>query len=593
MITNKSAQSIIESLQQLWGHVNKRRRHQFILLLILMVVASFAEVLSISAIVPLLGVLTSPESIFNHHSARPVINYLGMTEPKDLLLPITVVFCCAAVFAGATRLLLLWYSTRLSFSFGADVSIDIYRRTLYQPYAVHLSRNSSEVLTGISQKVNILIFQTINPVLQFISAMVMLVAIVAILFSIDTTIALSAFIGFGSIYFFIVASTRRRLKKDSQRIARETTRIMQALREGLGGIRDILLDGTQQAYCAIYRSADIPLRRSQVNGIVIGSSPRYAIESLGMVFIACIAYLFTQNPEDRDNLIPVLGALALGAQKLLPMLQQAYVSITNIRTGNASLRDALCLLNQPLPAYLDQPAPDPIVFRSEIRLRNVYFRYHPESPMVLDGIDLSIKKGSHVGIIGSTGSGKSTLVDLIMALLSPTKGTIEIDGVPITALNHRAWQMRIAHVPQSIYLADCSIEENIAFGLPLIKIDTHQVKLAAQQAQIDSVIKSWPNQYSTSVGERGVRLSGGQRQRIGIARALYKQADVLIFDEATSALDSGTESAVMQSIEALGRDITVIIIAHRLSTLQSCDMVIELDNGRVKRQGSYAEMIIN
>jgi ATP-binding cassette subfamily B protein len=368
---------------------------------------------------------------------------------------------------------------------------------------------------------------------------------------------------------------------NSQIIARESTFVIKSLQEGLGGIRDVLIDGSQAAYCHIYRKADQPLRRAQGINSFINYGPRYAMEALGMLLIASLAFALAEQSEGIAKAIPVLGALALGAQRLLPVLQQAYSSWSSIRGGQASLQDALELLDQPLPEYADQPPAKPMPFLQEISLKQISFRFSQQTPWVLKNLNLTIAKGGRVGFVGVTGSGKSTLLDIVMGLLQPTSGVLEIDGQAVAPTNHRAWQARIAHVPQAIFLADSSIEENIAFGVPKEQIDRVLVRQAAQQAQIADIIETWPKQYQTFVGERGIRLSGGQRQRIGIARALYKQADVIIFDEATSALDNETEQAVMQAIESLGRELTILLIAHRLSTLQGCDIIYRLDQGSV------------
>jgi ATP-binding cassette subfamily B protein len=244
-----------------------------------------------------------------------------------------------------------------------------------------------------------------------------------------------------------------------------------------------------------------------------------------------------------------------------------------------------------LPDYATKPSPLPITFRHQIKLANASFRYEISAPCVLNDLNFVISKGDRVGFIGTTGSGKSTAIDIIMGLLEPSEGALIVDEQILNNLNRRAWQARIAHVPQTIFLSDTTIEENIAFGVPRAEIDPDRVRKSALQAQLDSTIISWPRGYKTLVGERGIRLSGGQRQRIGIARALYKRADVLIFDEATSALDEETEQAVMQAIESLSRDITMLIIAHRHSTLKNCTKIIELDAGRVKKIGSYEDII--
>lgn len=586
----KSTQSITKLLKRLWVHINPYRRGQFGLLLILMLLASLAEILSIGAVLPFLAVLTAPERIFDLPAARPVIQAFKLTDPTQLLLPLTIAFGLASLIAGAMRLMLLWVSNQLSYATGADLSSSIYRRTLYQPYAVHCARNSSEVINGISIKTANAINIIVN-ILSIIASSIILTAILIALIALDPTIALVAFGGFGLIYAFIIRLTRNRLLINSEIYARESTQVIKSLQEGLGGIRDVLIDGSQAAYCQIYSNADIPLRRVQGNNMFISSSPRYAMEALGMILIATLAYSLAQQPNGIAKAIPILGALALGAQRLLPMLQQIYSSWSGIRGSQASLQDALELLDQPLPSYANQPAAQSLTFKHRISFKQLDFRYDPQTPYVLKQISLSITKGSRVGIIGTTGSGKSTLLDILMGLLQPTDGTLEIDDQVITLGNHRAWQAHIAHVPQSIFLADSSIEENIAFGVPKDQIDHLRVQQAAQQAQIADSIESWPKQYQTFVGERGIRLSGGQRQRIGIARALYKQADVIIFDEATSALDNETEQAVMQAIEGLSKDLTLLIIAHRLTTLKNCTQIVELGDQGIKRTGSYQEIV--
>ena len=325
--------SITTLLKRLWHHISRRRRIQFAILLLLMVAASFAEILSIGAVLPFLAVLTDPARIFHLSIAQPIIHTFGLTTASQLLFPLTIAFGIAALISGSMRLILLWASTRLSFATGADLSISIYRRTLYQPYAVHVARNSSEVISGISNKANGVIFTTIVPFLTLISSSIMLISILAVLLSVDPIIALSAFGGFGLIYASIIKLTRKQQLTNSQCMARESTQVIKSLQEGLGGIRDVLIDGSQAAYCQVYRNADQPLRRAQGNSSFIGASPKFAIEALGMVLIAILAYVLARQPDGIAKAIPVLGALALGAQRLLPVLQQAYGSWSSIQAG--------------------------------------------------------------------------------------------------------------------------------------------------------------------------------------------------------------------------------------------------------------------
>lgn len=582
---------MLESLHRLWIHLTRQRRLQLALLMILMIITSFAEVFSIGAVLPFLGVLADPVKGFSHPMAQPMIRMLDINESSQLLLPLTLIFSAAALFAGAMRLVLLWAQTRFSSAVGTDFSISIFNRTLYQPYAVHVARNSSEIVAAISHKTTVVVYQTLLPFLVVLSSFFILLAIMVVLIYIDPAVALSAFAGFGVIYLFVIVLTKNRMFAYGERVNREQNNAVKALQEGLNGVRDILIDGTQATFCEFYRRADFSLRRAQANMLIIGNSPRFGVEALGMVLIAALAFSLAGRAHGISGVIPVLGALALGAQRLLPVLQQAYSSWTAIQGSQATLLDVLDLLDQPLPRYAYEPLPEAMPFRHSITLNQLAFRYADQAPWILRGLSIDVPKCGRIGIVGTTGSGKSTLLDVIMGLLQPTEGILAIDGVSITSENHRTWQAHIAHVPQTIFLADTTIAENIAFGVPPDQIDYSRVHQAAQKAQLAQTVESWEHRYNTLVGERGVRLSGGQRQRIGIARALYKEADVIVFDEATSALDNDTERAVMEAIENLDEDLTVIIVAHRLSTLKNCTQVIELADGRIKRSGTYEEII--
>jgi len=578
-------------LRVLWGHISSRRQKQFWLLLILMFVASLFEVISVGAVLPFLGVLSSPEQVYQHQYMQPLIEILELSEPSQLILPVTILFIVAALLGGTIRLVLLYAMTRLSFATGADLSINIYRRTLYQEYAVHVSRNSSEVINGIITKTSTVISGVVAPVLNLISSVILLIGIVGVLFSISVSVALVASIGFGLLYWLVILYTKNQIKNNSQVIADQSTQMIKSLQEGLGGIRDVLIDDSQQFYCQLYRNSDLPLRRASGNNQFIGGSPRYVMEALGMVLIAGLAYTMSLQQGGMDTAIPVLGALALGAQKLLPVLQQAYGSYSTLKGAKSSFQDVLTLLEQPLPEYANQPSPIPIPFEKEIKLKNLSYRYTKDTPWVLKNINLSLKKGSRIGFIGTTGSGKSTLLDVIMGLLVPTSGELIIDQQVLNTQNLKAWQSHISHVPQNIYLSDSTIAENIAFGVSKEHIDYKRVEKAAQQAQILEMIELWKDGYQTRVGERGVRLSGGQRQRIGIARALYKQANVLIFDEATSALDNNTEHSVMEAIQSLGGEVTILIIAHRITTLKDCDTIVKIDNSNQIKIVDYKEAL--
>jgi ATP-binding cassette subfamily B protein len=588
--TVSATSDLPDPLVRLWGHLSRRRKHQFVLLMGLIVVGALAEIISLGAVLPFLGALVAPDRMLKQTSVATIAHAWGIDSADQLILPLTVAFASAALMAGAVRMLLLWGSTRLAYATGADFSINVYRRTLYQPDRAQVVRNSSEVISGIVSNVGDTV-NVLNQLLTLISSILVVVAITLALVAIDPVVATVATFGFGGSYGLITRIYRRRLRHNGQRVAAEHIQVIKALQEGLGGIRDVLLDGTQPVYCDTYRRADQSLRRAQGNNTFIGGSPRYAMEALGMVLIAALAYGISRQPGGAGAALPVLGTLALGAQRLLPALQQGYGAWTIIAGSQAAVARTVELLDQPLPAEALLPAPTPLPFRESVRFNAVRFRYTSEGPWVLDGFNFTIQKGARVGFVGSTGSGKSTALDLLMGLLMPTEGELLVDGELVTGSRVRAWQRTIAHVPQTIYLADAPLAENIAFGVPRECIDLERVRRAARQAQIADFIEGRPEGYNASIGERGVRLSGGQRQRIGIARALYKQAGVLVFDEATSALDAATEQSVMDAIEGLDRDLTIVLIAHRLSTVRRCDTIVQLENGRAVAQGTYEQLL--
>lgn len=575
------------SLIQLWKRLRTRRKIQLSAILILMIIASFAEVLSIGAIIPFLGVLISPEKLLEQPLTGEIFAVFGITEAEGLLLPLTVIFAVAALLSGATRFILMWSQNRFSSSVGSDLAGGIYKAVIHQPYKMHLARNSSEVITAIFNKVDTVVREFLFPTLTIASSIFMILAILVIVLIVEPIVALLAFSSFGIVYILVIATTKKQLTKDSFEVSYNSDRLLKLLNESLEGIRDVIIDSSQKTYRKDFAATDYKLRRAKANIQIIANAPRYTIESFGMLMVAVFAYWLAQQPGGLLASIPMLGALALAAQRLLPVLQQSYAAWACIRGANDSLLDVLNLL----PELDDQQDIDPprthLPFNEFLCLKSVSFRYNNDGPWVLNDVSLSIPRGGRIGLIGATGSGKSTLLDILMGLLPPSEGTFHVDSSEITTTNSRDWQANIAHVPQSIFLSDASVAENIAFGVPYKEIDFDRVRRAAEKAQMAEVIGSWANGYDTPVGERGVFLSGGQRQRIAIARAFYKEAKVIVLDEATSALDSKTELEVMQAVEDLGEDITLIVIAHRLNTLKGCETVIEIENGAIARCGSY------
>jgi ABC-type multidrug transport system fused ATPase/permease subunit len=584
-------ESLFSLFLSLWRHFSRERQRQFFLLVGLMLVSAFAEVLSLGAVLPFIGVLLAPESVLSAPFISSLAQIWGIHSAEQLILPFTLAFVFLALAGGVIRMFVIWACTRLAHAGGADIGIEIYRRTLYQPFQVHVARNSSAIVSAMTTKVNRIVYDLLLPMLVLGSSIVLILAITATLIVINPFVALVVTGGFGFCYALISFLTRSRLRYNSLRVASEENKVVKALHEGLGGIRDVLLDGAQSVYCNIYRSAELGLCRAKANISFISSCPRYIMEAIGMVLIALLAYSLSLQSGGVAEALPVLAALALGAQRLLPAIQQGYNSWATIASCEVSLIEILALLEQPLPERDFSEPVKSMPFKNSIRFDSVDFRYSSSGPLIIEGLNLAILRGSRVGFVGITGSGKSTTLDLLMGLLVPTKGRVIVDDQPIIGSKIVEWQKNIAHVPQSIYLSDATISENIAFGVPPKFINIERVKLAARQAHIAEFIEAGPYGYNALVGERGIRLSGGQRQRIGIARALYKQASVLVFDEATSALDNTTEQSVMSAIDSLSSNLTILIIAHRITTLKSCDVIFELERGRIIAQGTYADLL--
>lgn len=577
--------SLRQLLRELWGHLGRRRRRQLGAALLMMLASSAAEVVSLAAVLPFLAVLADPQTLWHQPLVQQWAPMLGISSAQQLLLPATVAFALAALSAGAIRLLNLWLNGRLAAAIGSDLSCEAYRRTLYQPYATHLARNSSGLISSINTDVALTIAQVLNPLLQLLSSALIMLALLAAVLAVNWAVALGSGLVIGLVYAGAITVSRRPLQQLGAIHASLNRRLIQALQEGLGAIRDVLLNGNQQIYTAEYCQADQPLRRAQAQGTFLSSYPRLLLEPVGLAVIASIGYLLVLQ-DGTAKALPLLGLLALGAQRLLPMAQKIYEGWAQSCNAKQSLANVLALQAQPLLGWAELPPAVPLSLQQDIRFEAVCFRYNEALPWVLNGIDFEIKRGEHIGLIGSTGSGKSTTLDLLMGLLVPTSGRILVDGQDLQDPHLLAsWRAAIAHVPQSIYLADSSIAENIAFGIPKDQIELERVIQAAQQAQIASFVESNPAGYGTFVGERGIRLSGGQRQRIGIARALYKRAQVLVLDEATSALDTSTETAVIEALEGLSQELTVVMIAHRLSTVERCDRIIRLEHGVVISQG--------
>ena len=584
----KKKKLYISSILYIWRHLKKRRRSQLKLLILLMLLSSFAEVFSLASVLPFLSVLGNPNLIWEHPWVLYLRPIFGFKSASDLLLPITLLFGLAAILAAVLRLSTFRLNGIYSAKIGSDISCDAFERTLYQPYEIQVSRNSSGVISALQYNVNQLV-AVILGCLSLISATSILISLIITLLVVDAKVAFSAGLLFGLAYSFFIKFANKKLISNSKKISYHNQLSVQTLQEGLGAIRDVILYGSQEIYLENYRRSDKPIRTLTAQTVFLGVFPKYMMEALGICLIGGIAFTLTKRYGGMQNALPLLGALALGAQRILPALQQVYNSWATIYGSRSSVEIVVSYLKQPLPKITHDLSVEPYRLKNKISFKDVKFSYNSVDKSVIKGINFDIYKGERIGIIGPTGSGKSTTVDILMGLLKPTEGNLKIDNEdlynPINKKFILRWRAALAHVPQTIYLADKSIAENIAFGLPKEQLDMKQVIKSAEKAQISSFIETMPKKYKTYIGERGIRLSGGQRQRIGIARALYKNSKILIFDEATSALDNSTELALMNIIEKLGNEITIVMIAHRLSTVKRCNRVIEIESGQIKRIG--------
>jgi ABC-type multidrug transport system fused ATPase/permease subunit len=582
--------SLVKKIIEIIPFISKKRIYQVILLQIFALFSSLLESFSVGAIFPFIAALNSSDVLLNNSKYKFILDYLGIEKKSNFILFFTIGFvflvCCSAFI----KWLLLYFNSSVSNKIGTQVSAELFKRSLYQPYILHTNRNSSEMLVGFA-RANELVSLIILPLFNLINSFFTIFFIVIVLLYVNPLYILSLLFIMVMLYLIVMFFVKKILHIESEKISLTKPSIYKVIQESLGGIRDVILDGTQIFFTEIYLRLDIQLRKSSARLAVINISPNIILQSLGIAILAAFAGAIAFKGNMGTGL-ELLGVLAFGYLRISPALQQIYSSWASLNSGKKSLDYILEFLKIPLPTYSNINNTSLIKFEDIFKLDNISFKYPNSENVVLNNFNITVNKGSKIGIVGKTGSGKSTLIDIMMGLITPNEGSLIVDNKIISEENIRSWQMHIAHVPQFIYLSDSTIAENIAFGIEKNLIDFDAVKLAAKQAQISDTIEQLDNKYNTSIGERGVRLSGGQRQRIGIARALYKKADVIIFDEATSSLDSVTEAEVMKSINDLSKELTIIIIAHRFSTLKNCDCIYEINDRELIFYENYNEFIV-
>lgn len=579
-LTQTNVSGVSQTVRRLLAALSPQLRRRLLWMAPMSVIGGLAELVSIGAVVPFFFAVLEPAKTLTFPILGDALRAVGATRPDQVMMPMTAMFVVLLLVAAFGRFGLLWLSTRLAYDAGLEIGERAFASAIARPYLAQVRANSAQVLTSITN-INNMIIHMIAPLLYGLSGAIVAVFIVLGLVWVEWRIAAMATVTVGGSYLLITMLVKMVDRPLRVRQAIGLSRRVEIIQESLGAIRDVILDQSQRAYAEKFNQNERQLRRAENAFVLVTSTPRLLVETAAMLSIIGIALVTAQGANGLAAALPSLAALALGAQRLLPSMQLAFSGWSQSLSAKSYVDQILDLIE--LPNEIPQPAQAvaPLAFARQIRVDTVSFRYGPQAPMAIDAVSFDIPKGSRVAFVGRTGSGKSTMMDLLLGLLPPLQGTIWIDDTALSGATIPAWQRNIAHVPQAIFLSDATIAENIAFGVSAEAIDMDRVRAAARQASIADFIETQADGYKLLVGERGVRLSGGQRQRIGIARALYKNASVLVFDEATSALDTGTEASVMEAIEALSPDLTIIMITHRMSTARFCDAVLRFDEGKL------------
>ena len=568
----------------LFNYLQPKRRVQFIFLLALSLCSSFAEVFSIGASVAFIAALMGQAS--DNYFYKLISE--NISGDYNYLLIFTIIFCTLSLLAGLIRIFNLYFFVKLSNIIGCDISKNLFNKIIYQDYETQIQRDKSAILFALTQKPAI-VTGLILSLLTLLSAVIISLGIVSGLFFINFRVALYSLSGVCLIYGVTAILSRKKLINEGKRLTKFSTFLIKTTQETFGSMRDILIDGTQNFAEVNFNNAVTNVRQAEATTTFIGQYPKLIAETLGILLISSVAYFLTADNKSGASIIPILGAMALAAQRLLPLFQQIFSAWANIKYGESSLNDVLHLLREKDDFhYYAEKNKTILKFDKAINLDNISFSYSNSNSNTIDNLSLTIKKGEKIGIIGLTGSGKSTLLDLLAGLLLPKQGYIQIDDNVLNEANRHSWKKNVAYVPQSIFLIDGTISENISMGVLNEPLDVDRLKKAAKIAQIDKFIDELQGGYEALIGANGVMLSGGQRQRIGIARAMYKKSTFIIFDEVTSALDRDTELNLLESIGEIDSSVTMIIVAHRPAALQVCDRIIKIDNGRIVDVGLYS-----
>jgi ABC-type multidrug transport system fused ATPase/permease subunit len=583
-----------------WALFDVRERRNLWIMLGIVILGALSSALMVGSVLPFLSVLSDPARIDTVPALRFAYQFFGFESNYSFLIGLGLVSLGVIIFTNGVLILKTWAISRFTTMRVHSISHRLMTAYLRQPYEFFLNRHSSEMGTRILSETQQVVNTFVAPAVELIAAICTVLALVVLLFLVEPVVALIAFGVLGGMYGGIYAFSRRVVKQLGRQRSQTNSARFKITNEAFGGIKDIKLLGCEDAYLARYSSCSLSMARTLARIVLITQLPQFGLQiiAFGGIILLCLilvdANALASGAALRD-ILPVLGLFAFAGQRLMPELSKLYQSLTKLQAGAAAVE----IVHDDLTAWADkdevaQTASNRLILRDKLALKNISYHYPNATTAGVRDITLAIGAGEKIGIVGGTGAGKTTLADLVLGLLMPAAGELVVDGVSVTKDNLRAWQRNVGYVPQNIFLTDASVAENIALGVPKKKIDERRVAEAARIAQLDNFIRTeLPDGYATPIGERGVRLSGGQRQRIGIARALYHDADLIVFDEATSALDNLTEREVMAAIDALPDEKTVVMIAHRLSTVQRCDRIVVMDRGRVVGYDSWAALMVD
>ena len=580
-------------LKKLYQLLASEQRKKLIRLQFLVVAMAFAELAGVAAIGPFMAVVGDMTRLEGEGTLSQAFLASGLETPEQFLFWLGVGVLGALTLAAIISMFATWRLALYAQQIGADLSTRLYTHYMKQPWLFHASGSSSQLTNKISQEAMRVTNQVIQPLMQINAKLVLAVVMMIAIFLFNPAVALIGLAVFSTAYFILYGTVRRQLTRNGKVISHTNQLRFKLMNEGFGGIKDTLLLGRQADFNRRFEKAST--ESGYARGVTQGLSqvPRYAMELIAFgAVIFLVLYLLAAYDGNLGNILPVLSIYSLAGFKLLPAFQQIYTGLAQVK-GNIAAFDNL---EEDLVASQDDPeikhASDAgkLSPKQDIVLENIDYCFPDKKTKALDGLTIHIPVNHVIGLVGASGSGKSTAIDVLLGLLEPQSGALKVDGLELNTTTLRAWQNNVGFVPQSIFLADSSIRENIAFGLPIEDIDEFRVNRAATMAHLDELLETLPSGLDTRVGERGIQLSGGQRQRIGIARALYDDAEVLVLDEATSALDGITEKLVMDAIHDFAGKKTVVMIAHRLATVKQCDTIFLMKDGKVEDKGSYNEL---